>query len=138
MFNWMSHSISANNSKIRVKFILPSNFGNTELWPVNHILTFENSDLKASKKINANGEILKKIENASLGVNACKTCRPYWYRLLTRFQWNITTSLISSWGMFSPFLPLIISLLLLLISSIVSEIESSSYYPVFILNVILF
>lgn len=101
---------NTNNIKIRVKFILPSNFSNTELWSVNHILTFENSDLKASKKINADGEILKEIKNALLGVNVYKTLRPCWHILLTRFLWNITTTVISSWGIFSPFLPLIISL----------------------------
>ena len=53
-------------------------------------------------------------------------------------QWTNFTSVISKWGTFSPILSLVILLLVLLCNFIVSGVTSWRWYPVFVLNIILF
>ena len=57
---------------------------------------------------------------------------------MTILQWTNTTSLISKWGTFYPFLSLVILFLVLPRNFIVLGVKSSRCYLVLILNVILF
>ena len=53
-------------------------------------------------------------------------------------HWTSITSVLSKCGTFSPFLSLVILFSVLPSNSIVSGVKSSRWYPVIILNVILF
>ena len=57
--------------------------------------------------------------------------------MLTILQYTNTTSLIYKWGTFSPFLSLVILLLVLPNNFIVSRVKICRQYPIFIFNVIL-
>ena len=54
------------------------------------------------------GEIYNNWPNDLFAVSAYKTLKSSWEPLLTILQWSNTTSVISKWGTFSPFLFLFI------------------------------
>ena len=58
--------------------------------------------------------------------------------MLTILQWPNPTQLISKWGIFPPFLSLVILFLMLASSFIVSGVKSAMKFLALILNVILF
>ena len=91
--------------------------------------------LKIHKCLN---EISHNWPNDFLGINLYKTLESCWQSLFTILQRTNTASVISKWGTFSAILFLVILILVLPRNFIVSGIKSSRYYPVFILDVILF
>ena len=84
-------------------FILSSISSGLEFWSVNHILIYENSELKVFKNINILGEISNNWPNDLLGINVYNTLELCWWLLLTILQWTNITSLISKWSTFSLF-----------------------------------
>ena len=115
--------------------ILSSISSSLEFWLVNHISMYENSKSNVSKNINFFGEISSNWPNDLLG--------GMYARLLNHVDnhcwqcYNIT-SVISKRGAFSPSSSLVILLLVLPSNFNVSRVKSSRWYPMLILNVILF
>ena len=84
-------------------FILSSISSGLEFWSVNHILIYENSELKVFKNINILGDISNNWPNDLLGINVYNTLKLCWWLLFTILQWTNITSLISKWSRFSLF-----------------------------------
>ena len=54
------------------------------------------------------GEISNNCPNDVFGINVCKTCESCWFVLLLRLQWTSTTSVISKFEIYLPFLSFVI------------------------------
>ena len=108
-------------------FILSSISSGLEFWSVNYTSIYENSDVNFFKKIKLFGELSSNCLNNLLRINACKTLGSCWWSLLTILQWTNTTSVISKLDTFSPFLSLVILLLLPPSNFIVSGAKSLIY-----------
>ena len=106
-------------------FILCSISYDLELWSVKHTSIYGNSESKVFKDIKFLGEISDNCPNYLLGTNAYKTLESCWYFLLTILECVNTTSAISKWGTFSPFLSLVILLLVIPSNFTVSGVKSS-------------
>ena len=94
-------------------FLLSSITSSLEFWSVNHTLIYENSESKVFKNIKFSGKISNNWPNNLLETNVYKTLECCWWSLLTILQCTNTTLVISKWGMLSPFLFLVILLLVL-------------------------
>ena len=70
-------------------------------------------------------EISNNWPNDLLGTNVYKTLESCWWSLLTILQCTNTGSVISKWGTLSPFLFLVMLLLVLASNLIVSAVKSS-------------
>ena len=105
-------------------FILSSISSSLEFWSVNHASVYDNCKSNVLKT-KIFGEISNNWPNYLLGTNVYKTLESCWYSFFTILQWTNTTSVISKWGLFSPFLSLFISLLVLPSNFIVSGVNSS-------------
>ena len=91
-------------------FILSSISSNLEFWSVNDALVYESSELKVFKIKTFLGEIFDYWLNDLFGTNVDTALKSCWQSLLTILFWANTTSVISKWGVFSPFLSLVILL----------------------------
>ena len=118
--------------------ILSSISSGLEFWSVNHSSIYKKSESKVFKNITFQGEISNKWPNDLFERTTYKILEPCWYTLLTLLQCTNTTAVISKSGIFSPFSYFIILLLDLPSNFVVSGVENWRYYPVLILNVILF
>ena len=89
-------------------FVLSSIFSGLEFWSVSHTSIYENSELNVFKNIKVLDEMSNYWSNDLIETNLCKTLESWIYSLLTILQWTNTTSLISKWGIFSPFSSLVV------------------------------
>ena len=74
---------------------------------------YKNSQLNIFKNIKLVGEISNNWPNNLLGTNLDNTLKSCWSLLLALLQWIYTSSRTYKWDTFSPFLSLVILLLLL-------------------------
>ena len=106
-------------------FILYSIWSGLKPWSVDQTSIYENSGFKVFENNNFLGEILNNWPNGLLETNLFKTLDFCLWLLLTILHWTKTTSVIFKWRIFSPFLFLVILLLVLSSNFIVSGIETS-------------
>ena len=87
---------------------------------------------------NFDGEISDNWPSGLFEINLYKNHEFCWYLLLTTWKWTNITSVISKWGLFSPFLSLVILFSELPSNFTVSGVKSSRWYAALILNAIPF
>ena len=85
-------------------FKLSSIFSGLELWSVDYTWIFQHFESKVFKNIKFLIEISNNWTNYLLGTNVYKTLESSWQSFLTLSKCTNTTSVISKWGKFSPFL----------------------------------